>query len=96
MAETIEGPVELEWEEWDPASGVSFATHMVAGSFAGLAEHLCMFPVDTLRTNIQCDKCGSVTPFQTVSCAKKMVQRDGLLRLWRGVNATFTGCIPGQ
>ena len=40
---------ELEgWEEWEPSKG-SFRTHMIAGSLAGVAEHLAMYPVDTFK-----------------------------------------------
>lgn len=95
MSEASE-PEDLEWEEWDRQSGVSFSTHMFAGSLAGLAEHIMMFPVDTLKTNIQCERCGNMNPLQTVSCAKKIIKREGVFRLWRGVSATFTGCIPGN
>ena len=34
----------LEWETWDPAKG-PFWHHAVAGSCAGVMEHLAMFPV---------------------------------------------------
>ena len=37
-----------DWEEWNP-SQTSFLTHMIAGSFAGVMEHVGMFPVDTYK-----------------------------------------------
>lgn len=43
---------DLEWEEWNP-SKISFLNHMLAGSTAGLAEHVSVFPIDTLKTHIQ-------------------------------------------
>ena len=86
---------DLDWEEWDP-SRISFVNHMIAGSVAGLAEHVTIFPIDTVKTNIQCDKCGSTSPSQTWSCAKRIVKRDGLMRLWRGVSAMFAGCVPAH
>lgn len=49
---------EGEWEEWDPKQ-ISFLNHMIAGSIAGLAEHISMFPVDTIKTYVQCERCGS-------------------------------------
>ena len=52
---------DLEWEEWDPTK-TTFIQHMIAGSIAGLAEHACMFPIDTLKTHIQCERCGSSNP----------------------------------
>lgn len=39
-----------EWEEYDPAKG-SFKQHMFAGSAAGVAEHIVMFPVDTYKVS---------------------------------------------
>ena len=86
---------DLEWEEWNP-SQITFLNHMIAGSFAGLAEHVSIFPIDTLKTHIQCQKCGSMSPMQTFSCAQGLVQREGIFRLWRGVTATFAGCLPGR
>ena len=86
---------ELEdWEEWD-RSKVPFVSHMIAGSFAGLAEHVTVFPVDTLKTNVQCEVCGS-TEAQVWNCARNIVKREGILRLWRGVSAMFAGCIPAH
>lgn len=88
-------------QDWDPTK-LSFLDHMMAGSFAGLAEHVAMFPLDTLKTNVQCEKCGtSVTssnssPLQTINCARRIIQQDGVLRLWRGVSTMFVGCIPGK
>ena len=35
---------DLEWEEWD-SSRISFGKHMIAGSIAGLSEHISTFPV---------------------------------------------------
>ncbi|CAI5534550.1 unnamed protein product [Closterium sp. Naga37s-1] len=33
--------------------GLSFWQHMVAGSVAGMVEHMAMFPVDTIKTRMQ-------------------------------------------
>jgi hypothetical protein len=38
-----------DWEEYDPKSGLTFTHHMVAGSCAGLMEHVLMYPVDTMK-----------------------------------------------
>ncbi len=86
---------DLDWEEWDPSQS-SFTTHMIAGSLAGLAEHVSIFPLDTLKTQIQCEKCGSISPMQTWNCASRIVEREGIFRLWRGVSAMFAGCIPAH
>jgi solute carrier family 25 iron transporter 28/37 len=36
---------ELDWEEWDGKS--PFWHHCVAGSAAGVAEHVLVYPLDT-------------------------------------------------
>lgn len=86
---------ELEWEEWNPAK-ISFHHHMIAGSCAGLAEHVSIFPIDTLKTHVQCERCGSISPLQTWNCATRIVKKEGIFRLWRGVSAMFAGCVPGK
>lgn len=82
----------LDWEEWNP-SKTSFAQHMVAGSLAGLAEHVTIFPIDSIKTHIQCSRCGSISPFQTWN---SIIKSEGFFRLWRGVSAMFIGCIPAH
>lgn len=39
---------EFDWEEWDREK-MPFHVHMAAGSFAGVMEHLVMYPVDTIK-----------------------------------------------
>lgn len=85
---------ELEWE--DNPSNLPFHYHMLAGSTAGLAEHISIFPIDTLKTHLQCERCGAISPWQTWDCATKIVKREGIFRLWRGVSAMFAGCVPAH
>jgi solute carrier family 25 iron transporter 28/37 len=49
-----------DWEEWD-SSKSPFWIHCLAGSMAGVAEHVLVYPLDTVRTHIQvCAACGNV------------------------------------
>ena len=41
-----------EIDERDPTT-TTIAQHMAAGSFAGVAEHALMFPMDTVKTMVQ-------------------------------------------
>ena len=41
----------LEWEERDAAS-ISLFKHCIAGSAAGIMEHLALYPVDTIKVSI--------------------------------------------
>jgi solute carrier family 25 iron transporter 28/37 len=45
----------LEFEEWDGKS--PFWHHCLAGSLAGVAEHVLVYPLDTVKTHIQCATC---------------------------------------
>lgn len=94
MSESRE-EADLEWEEWNPKR-ISFLNHVVAGSCAGLAEHVSIFPLDTLKTQLQCERCGSSSPFKTWNCAERIVRNEGMFRLWRGVSAMFAGCVPAH
>ena len=52
-------PDDLEWEEWDSnTSPLSFSHHCLAGSFAGVAEHTLLYPLDTVKTCWQSQVCG--------------------------------------
>merc|ERR1719228_624743 len=41
----------LSWEEWDKRR--PFWHHATAGSCAGVAEHVLMYPLDNIKTNLQ-------------------------------------------
>jgi solute carrier family 25 (mitochondrial iron transporter), member 28/37 len=100
--------VDLDWEDWDPKAG-SFVHHMVAGSFAGIAEHTVMFPVDTIKTFVQCQECALTTgclkqqsqsssqaALSSLEAATRLVRREGFLRLWRGVSTMLSACVPAH
>ena len=56
MDNTTTPTFDEEWEEWDGNS--PFWVHCVAGSLAGVAEHVLVYPLDTVRTHIQvCAAC---------------------------------------
>jgi len=62
-----------------------------------------MYPIDTLKTHVQCDRCGKMArpgvSFGTEGCVhamKSLVRTEGVLRLWRGVSTMFTGCVPAH
>ena len=92
----MDGDGVKDWEEWNPEK-ISFLNHMIAGSLAGLAEHVTIYPIDTIKTHVQCEQCGKVGHFNEVwVCAERLIRKEGVFRLWRGVSSMFTGCIPGN
>jgi len=55
LKEGAEGEDPLEFEDWDGQS--PFWVHCLAGSLAGVAEHVSVYPLDTVKTHIQCAVC---------------------------------------
>ncbi|KAF3455251.1 hypothetical protein FNV43_RR05699 [Rhamnella rubrinervis] len=57
---------------------------MVAGSIAGIVEHMAMFPIDTLKTRMQAlgRSCSSITIWQAFGFILKL---EGLAGLYRGI-----------
>jgi solute carrier family 25 iron transporter 28/37 len=80
----------LEWEERDES--VSYLTHCIAGSLAGVTEHVSMFPFDTIKTNMQAYG-GRYTALQT---AQRLYKAEGLAKFWRGASILASGCVPAH
>ena len=44
----MDNDIDFEWEE--RKSNINFFNHMIAGSIAGLSEHLLFLPIDNIKT----------------------------------------------
>uniref|UniRef100_A0AAV1VED0 Mitoferrin n=1 Tax=Peronospora matthiolae TaxID=2874970 RepID=A0AAV1VED0_9STRA len=87
-----------DWEEWTPEKG-SFVHHMVAGSAAGVAEHVSIFPIDTVKTHMQCQRCtgiGRPLTLTATQTARQLVAEEGPLRLFRGVSTMLGASLPAH
>ncbi|XP_057524748.1 uncharacterized protein LOC130804349 [Amaranthus tricolor] len=76
--------------------GLLFWQFMVAGSIAGCAEHMAMFPVDTIKTRMQA--LGSC-PIKTVgvrTALDSLLKSDGAAGLYRGIAAMGLGAGPAH
>ena len=80
--------------EHDPS--LSFSKAMVAGAAAGVMEHLAMFPVDTIKTNMQVAPAYPASPSSLLQTTRLIVREQGVLRLYRGVTAVVVGAIPSH
>jgi len=70
---------------------------MVAGSAAGMTEHVCMFPIDTVKTRMQVEPIAAI-PMQTnsFSALSQIVKNEGFARLYRGAPLVAVGAIPSH
>jgi len=70
---------------------------MLAGSAAGMTEHLVMFPLDTVKTRMQVTP-GNAIPshITSYSALLKIVRTEGVLRLYRGASLVVIGAVPAH
>jgi len=91
----MEGLFEEEEEEWG-----SPISHLIAGGIAGTIEHCGMYPVDTIKTHIQAYG-GTTQGIKKISVPmsttfKNLVEKGGIVRLFRGINAIAIGAAPAH
>ena len=95
MNEFTDNEPDEDWEEWDP-SRTSFLVHMFSGSIAGLAEHVLMFPIDTMKTHIQTRQSQSSFKFPVIKELKMMLRHGGMRGLFRGMSSVIYGAGPAH
>jgi solute carrier family 25 iron transporter 28/37 len=83
-----------DWEE--KGEDTSMAVHMVAGSFAGVVEHIAIFPLDTIRTHAQSRASRSGLSSASFDTAVDLVSKRGSAFLWRGATALAWAVVPAH
>ncbi|KAK2982743.1 hypothetical protein RJ640_025159 [Escallonia rubra] len=76
--------------------GLHFWQFMIAGSIAGMVEHMAMFPVDLIKTRMQA--LGSC-PMKTVGVRQavgSILRSEGPAGLYRGIGAMGLGAGPAH
>ena len=98
-ADAAEDP--LAWEV--RASDFCLWKHCVAGSVAGIAEHVFMFPIDTVKTRMQAVPAATpngpagVPRFSVSQVCKSIVEEHGgYCGFFRGCTAIGAACIPAH
>ncbi|KAI3889303.1 hypothetical protein MKX03_037897 [Papaver bracteatum] len=113
MTETttqIQNPVSKTITTSHENDGLGFWKFMVAGSIAGMVEHMAMFPVDTLKTRMQ--MLGAATSSSPAAAAAasfsshhhhqigrfftSIMRKEGPLGLYRGIAAMGLGAGPAH
>eukprot|EP01133_Synstelium_polycarpum_P007471 gene7471-8742_t len=91
------------FDDDDEDDGGSFGVHLVAGAIAGVAEHVGMYPVDTVKTHIQAytplvrPGVNMATHFPgPIQTTREIISRSGVSGLFRGVTAVATGAAPAH
>ena len=68
-----------------------FKVHVISGSFAGVMEHVLLFPIDTIKTHLQSNQKLTFT-----GVFKDLYKEGGFRRLWKGSSVIATGCVPAH
>lgn len=76
--------------------GLQFWQFMVAGSIAGMIEHMAMFPVDTLKTQMQALGSCPIKSASLTHALKTILNSQGTAGLYRGISAMGLGAGPAH
>ncbi|KAJ9292623.1 hypothetical protein DTO271G3_8595 [Paecilomyces variotii] len=93
-------PDKVPGEEYDyealPAH-YGLGHNMLAGAFAGIAEHSVMYPVDLLKTRMQIINPGGANLYTGLTNAVSTIYRiEGWRTLWKGVSSVIVGAGPAH
>ena len=81
----------FEWEERDHS--VPFRLHMIAGSVAGLAEHVVLLPIDIIKTHKQVST-KYISSTDVVTNLRK--SSGGMRNFWKGASVMSLGSAPAH
>ncbi|KAK4470872.1 hypothetical protein MN116_006386 [Schistosoma mekongi] len=71
--------------------------HMFAGACAGIMEHIVMYPVDCVKTRMQCLRSvGSSNSPGVLAGLHRLVLQEGILRSLKGSGAVIWGAGPAH
>ncbi|KAK6122151.1 hypothetical protein DH2020_044102 [Rehmannia glutinosa] len=76
--------------------GLHFWQFMIGGSIAGMVEHMAMFPVDTIKTQMQALGSCPIKSASVNQALQSILKRDGLRGLYRGIGAMGLGAGPAH
>ncbi|KAI8470861.1 MAG: mitochondrial carrier domain-containing protein [Monoraphidium minutum] len=77
--------------------GLPFVSYMIAGSLAGVGEHVAMYPLDTIKTRMQAlGHPGQRLHTSTLQALRAALRREGLRGLYAGVGAAAAGAGPAH
>ncbi|KAF9418551.1 Fe(2+) transporter, partial [Podila epigama] len=77
--------------------GASMSACLLAGAFAGIAEHAVMYPIDSIKTRMQILQPTPQAVYTgVINAVSKISTTEGARTLWRGVNSVILGAGPAH
>lgn len=97
MAQANASPVEEEYEYEGLPPNFSLWQNMMAGAFAGIAEHTVMYPIDAIKTRMQIlNPTPSAVYNGMIQGGYRIATGEGILSLWRGMSSVVVGAGPAH
>ncbi|KGN47047.1 mitoferrin [Cucumis sativus] len=76
--------------------GLRFWQFMIAGSIAGSAEHMAMFPIDTVKTHMQALGSCPIKSVGVRQALRSILKSEGPAGFYRGIGAMGLGAGPAH
>ncbi|KAL3829042.1 hypothetical protein ACJIZ3_017844 [Penstemon smallii] len=76
--------------------GLHFWQFMISGSIAGMVEHMAMFPIDTVKTQMQVLSSCPIKSAGVKQALQSILISDGVKGLYRGIGAMGLGAGPAH
>ncbi|MCJ1307777.1 Fe(2+) transporter [Agyrium rufum] len=100
MAAQAQAQVVVPVEDYDYEAlppNFSLGNNMLAGAFAGIAEHTVMYPIDLLKTRMQVINPSPGGIYTGLTNAVTTIARiEGFRSLWKGVPSVILGAGPAH
>ncbi|KAK7078021.1 hypothetical protein SK128_006607 [Halocaridina rubra] len=87
----------MDFDEYETLPTSSLRVHMTAGAVAGIMEHCIMYPVDSVKTRMQCLAPSPEAAYRSIREGLfKMINSEGIMRPLGGVTAVILGAGPAH
>uniref|UniRef100_A0A2P2I2F9 Mitoferrin-1 n=1 Tax=Hirondellea gigas TaxID=1518452 RepID=A0A2P2I2F9_9CRUS len=87
----------MDFDDYEKLPSGHLGVHMSAGAVAGIFEHIIMYPVDAVKTRMQCLAPSPEASYTSVrEGLTKMIMREGIMTPIKGVNAVILGAGPAH
>ncbi|PUU81540.1 mitochondrial carrier domain-containing protein [Tuber borchii] len=83
--------------DYESLGGGSLTSNLVAGAFAGVMEHVVMYPVDAIKTRMQIVNPTPAAMYTGITNAVAQISStEGVRSLWRGIASVAVGAGPAH
>merc|ERR1712137_1220682 len=79
--------------DWENDTDIPHVQHMIAGSIAGIFEHVAMLPFDIIKTHIQTS---NKSNFSYKEAARTIYRQGGFREFYRGGMVISYGVAPAH